>query len=144
VPVFSSGGFDSLTAKYDFAEEIAASDRPVTVLHIGDLDPSGVHMPLALAEDVGAFVRELGGDVEFHRAAVTPEQVRKLRLSTAPPKKEDDRAFIGQTCQAEAIAPDQFAHIVREAIDSRTDKRILNRVLNREKRERAELVKRLT
>jgi hypothetical protein len=30
------------------------------------------------------------------------------------------------------------------AIEARTDKRILNRVLKREKRERAELVKRLT
>jgi hypothetical protein len=33
---------------------------------------------------------------------------------------------------------------VREGIESRTDKRILDRVLRREKRERNELVKRLT
>ena len=47
VPVISGGGFDFLTAKHDFAEEIAAGDRPVTVLHIGDLDPSGAHLYLA-------------------------------------------------------------------------------------------------
>jgi hypothetical protein len=105
-------------------------------------------MPLALAEDVEAFVDELSlggeGEVEFYRLAVTPEQVRRLRLPTAPPKKSDKRAYRGPTCQAEAIAPDELAHIVRDAIESRTDERILDRVLKREKRERAELVKRLT
>ena len=141
--IWQRGGFDSLTAKYDFAEEIAAGDRPVVVLHVGDLDPSGAHMPLALAEDVTAFVHELGGDVEFYRLAVTPAQVKRLKLPTAPAKKSDKRAFRGQTCQAEAIAPDELARIVREAIESRTDKRTLARVLKREKRERAALVKRL-
>ena len=69
--------------------------------------------------------------------------MRRLRLPTAPPKGSDKRAFRGQTCQAEAITKDELARIVRDAIDSRTDKRILDRVLKREKRERAELLKRL-
>jgi hypothetical protein len=143
VPVFSSGGFDSLTAKYDFAEKIAEGGRPVTVLHIGDHDPSGGHLYLALKEDIEAFVNELGGEVEFTRLAVTPEQVKRLRLPTAPPKKSDKRAFRGQTCQAEAIAPNELARIVRDAIEARTDKRILDRVLKHEKRERNALLKRL-
>ena len=144
VPVISSGGFDSLTTKHSLAEDIAASDRPVEVLHIGDHDPSGAHMFLALAEDIEAFVRELGGEVAFHRLAVTPAQVKRLRLPTAPAKESDKRAFRGQTCQAEAIAPDELASIVRDAIESRTDKRALDRVLRRETRIRAALVKRLT
>lgn len=74
VPVISGGGFDSVTAKHNLAEDLAADDRPVTVLHIGDHDPSGAHLFLAFAEDVQAFMRELGGEVEFHRLAVTPEQ----------------------------------------------------------------------
>jgi hypothetical protein len=53
------------------------------------------------------------------------------------------RAFHGETCHAEAIAPDELARVVRKAIDSRTDLGILDRVLKREKRDRAALIKRL-
>jgi hypothetical protein len=76
-------------------------------------------------------------------AAVTRKQIRELRLPTAPSKKDDKRAFAGKTCQAEAIAPDELARIVREGIESRTDKVTLDRVLKREKRDRAVLIKRL-
>lgn len=72
VLVFSSGGFDSLTEKHRFAEQVARSERPVEVLSVGDLDVSGAHMPLALSEDVQAFVDELGGSATFTRLAVTP------------------------------------------------------------------------
>jgi hypothetical protein len=58
---------------------------------IGDLDPSGVHMPLALSEDVAAFARDYGGEVSFHRLAVTPEQVAALNLPSAPPKPTGTR-----------------------------------------------------
>ena len=47
------------------SREIAGGDWPVDVLHIGDLDPSGVHMPLALAEDVEAFVDGLAARWRF-------------------------------------------------------------------------------
>ena len=38
VSVISGGGFDSLTAKHDLAQEIAKSVRPVRLLHVGDYD----------------------------------------------------------------------------------------------------------
>ena len=143
VPVISGGGFDSVTAKYNLAKDLAAYDSPVEVLHIGDHDPSGAHIFLALKEDIKAFVDTLGGEVEFHRLAVTPTQMKRLKLPTAPAKKSDKRAFHGKTCQAEAIAPDDLARIVRDAIESRIDKRTRDRVLRREKRERSALIKKL-
>lgn len=103
VPVFSSGGFESVTEKHAFAAEIAADRRPTEVLHIGDHDPSGAHLYLALAEDVAAFAADLGGSVTFTRLAVTPEQINALDLPTAPAKATDRRAFAGATCQAEAM-----------------------------------------
>ena len=147
VPVLSSGGFDSVTEKHGFAQEIADDGRPTEVLHIGDHDPSGAHMFIALAEDVEAFTRELGGGVGFTRLAVTPEQISDLGLETQVKKVTDNRAFGGRTtrtCQAEAIAPDVLARIVREAIESRIDHKALQRVLAREKRVRQELVAKLS
>jgi hypothetical protein len=145
VPVLSSGGFESVTEKHSFAEEIAEDGRPTEVLHIGDYDPSGARMFIALMEDIEAFARELGGSVTFTRLAVTPDQIRKLRLETQPKKTiARDRAFGSKwTCQAEAIAPDALAQIVRKAIEDRIDKKALRRVLAREKRVQKELIAKL-
>jgi len=78
------------------------------VLHLGDYDPSGVHLFKALAEDVGAMIESLDGNVPlFYRLAVTPEQIGELALPSAPPKKTDRRAFDADyTVQCEAIPPD--------------------------------------
>lgn len=68
IPVQSSGGFDSLTAKHALAEFL--SEWPAAeVLHIGDHDPSGVHVFSSLAEDVRAICadREHDVDVAFTR-----------------------------------------------------------------------------
>jgi hypothetical protein len=138
--VMSSGGFESTTEKHRFAAELADQDRPTEVLDIGDHDPSGAHKFLSFMEDVEAFARELGGEVTMTRLAVTPEQVRRYGLPTAPPKATDKRAFRGQTCQAEALAPDVLADILRTAIEDRVDRQVLDRVS--EQRIRRSLTKR--
>jgi hypothetical protein len=144
IAVQSSGGFDSLTAKYGmagFLGECAAAE----VLHIGDHDPSGVHVFASLAEDVRAICRDLGHAVEiaFTRLAVTPEQITQLGLPTAPPKPTDRRSFEGEAVQAEAIPPDVLATIVHEAIERRLDHAALDLVLAAEQRAKGELLARL-
>ena len=143
VTVMSGGGFDSVTDKHRFAEELVGHAVPTEVLHIGDHDPSGVSMFLAFLEDVEAFMRSLGGEATFTRLAVTPTQIEELGLPTAPPKETDRRAFSGETCQAEALAPDVLAATLRVAIEQRIDRDIYQRVLRREKRERQKLINRL-
>jgi hypothetical protein len=131
ITVMSSGGFESVT------------DQPTEVLDIGDQDASGAHKYLAYCEDIIAFTRELGGEATFTRLAVTPQQIHDLRLPTAPPKPTDRRAFRGQTCQAEAIAPDVLADILRSAIEARIDHAAYARVLRHERKVRRELIARL-
>lgn len=143
VPVYSSGGFDSVTAKHDVAEEFSALGSAV-VLHVGDLDPSGVHMFGSLDEDVRAFLEAMGGSVQFTRLAVTRDHVAEFNLPTAPPKKTDRRKFTGDTVQAEAIPPDELARIVRDAILVRLDREILAGVLKVEQEERSRLVSRVS
>jgi hypothetical protein len=142
IEVRSGGGFDSLTDKHKFAAALAAEDRPVEVLHIGDHDASGVSMFLAYLEEVEAFTRELGGQATFTRLAVIPEQTAAYDLPTAPPKPTDKRAFAGQTCQAEALAPDVLANILLRAIEERLDRRAYDKVLRREQKIRRELSQR--
>lgn len=141
VPVLSSGGFDSLTAKYDLAQEIAAIDCPCEVLHIGDHDPSGVHLFSSLAEDLQTMAHGLGGYIPtFVRLAVTPDQMAEMNLPTAPAKKTDRRAFDGETTQAEAIPPDELTAILRNAIVTRQDPIARADVLDAEAAAQAELL----
>jgi hypothetical protein len=49
LPVISSGGFESVTEKRALALDLSQYAEPVEVLHIGDHDPSGAHLFLALA-----------------------------------------------------------------------------------------------
>jgi hypothetical protein len=68
---------------------------------------------------------------------VTPEQIERYALPTAPPKATDNRAFSGETCQAEGLAPNVLANILRAAIEQRIDRSVYEKVLRRERRVRA-------
>ena len=127
VPVYSSGGFDSLTAKKRLADRICDMEKPAVILHLGDYDPSGVSIFDSVAADVSAFVEadKPHGlvSVEFERVALTREQVHAHDLPTAPAKATDSRSknWTGGTCQLEALPPDVIADILKEAIERRID-----------------------
>lgn len=143
LPVLSSSGFDSLTMKYELAQDIIDDERPTVVLHIGDLDPSGVCIFDSIEADVMAFV---GSDqrLRFKRIALTPEQVVLYDLPTSPPKATDKRGEgITETCQAEALPPDTLAQIVKAAVQEYIDdgQYALDRYM--EEQERAHLIEKL-
>ncbi|MCE7902124.1 MAG: hypothetical protein DYH20_05540 [Gammaproteobacteria bacterium PRO9] len=158
VPVISSGGFDSVTCKHDMGRALAA--EPATILHLGDHDPSGVHIFTSLAEDVTAFSTAFSDDpmgrmaavfddlpdlspLDFVRLAVTPEQAEAHCLPSAPPKPTDRRRFSGMTWQCEALPPDVLANIVHDAILERLEPDTYNARLAEEQALRDELTARL-
>ncbi len=117
VPVLSSSGFDSVTAKYDLACEIIAAEKPTIVWHIGDHDPSGQHVYQSVAEDVLGFAEGRHHGISFQRLAVTQQQIAEYGLPESPAKETDGRTFNGDgTVQCEALPPDVLAQIVREAL----------------------------
>jgi hypothetical protein len=157
VTVQSAGGYDGVNVKHDLAAW--ACEQPTTILHIGDLDPSGEDMFTVIKEDVGAFVSDMAiedhgeargrwivgnVDVEAVRVAATREQAIAMNLPTAPAKDTDSRTknFKGLgddskgTVQCEAIPPDQLRDIVREAIEARIDRGAFEQNLAREETER--------
>ncbi|WP_344678880.1 hypothetical protein [Saccharopolyspora taberi] len=140
LPTYSGGGFDGLAGKHDAAERAAACGVETVVLHVGDLDPSGIHLFSALAEDVAAFAAAAGGRIRFERIAVTTDQVERYALPTAPPKASDRRSFTGTTTtQAEALPPDVLAAVVRAAIEAHRDPDVHQAALAREEAERSAL-----
>lgn len=142
VVVYCSGGFESVCAKHDAAARIACREVPTRVLSIGDYDPSGLSILDAAAEDVAAFVAELGGTPpSVKRLAVTEEQITRYGLETAPQKATDRRgALMFRTVQAEAISPTLLTDLVRAGVEEAVDLRVLGRVRARAERERQRVI----
>jgi hypothetical protein len=149
VPVYSSGGFSSLTAVRQIVERAIDRTHPTVLLHVGDHDPSGVSIFESIAEDVAAFVERdriiANQRVTAQRVALTDEQVGELSLPMAPAKPGDSRSgsWSGETCQLEALAPDKLADIVRDAIIGWFDLGPLQNVIDSERLDRAELLRAL-
>jgi hypothetical protein len=145
IAVLSSGGFDSLTDKHRLAHEWAAGDQPVSVVHFGDHDPSGVACFVAMAEDIEAFAAAYSGDVDFTRIAVTAEQARALGLASTPPKPSDKRGVFSdtETWQLEALDPADLAAILRRTIEARLDRAVYDQVLRDEAKSRQGVLSRL-
>jgi hypothetical protein len=149
VPVYSSGGFSSLTAVRTIVDRAIERDQPTVILHVGDYDPSGVSIFESAMADVAAFVEEdriiMSQSVTASRVALTEDQVYIYDLPTAPAKTSDSRsaAWKGETCQLEALAPDLLAVTVREAIEQWFDADKLRAVVGLEAGERVDLLRAL-
>ncbi|WP_327359824.1 hypothetical protein [Streptomyces sp. NBC_01304] len=141
VTVYGSGGFESVAAKHDAAQRIAARPVVTTVLSLGDLDPSGWSIVDAAADDVAVFAEQLGAEPPtVSRLAVTEQQVRRYQLPTAPQKATDRRgAHMEATVQAEALSPAQLTTIVRTGLEAVLDLDQLAWVRRRSTAEREQL-----
>jgi hypothetical protein len=147
IPVYSGGGYSSLTAVRQIADRVLAENVPTLLLHVGDYDPSGEDIFKSMTEDAAAFVR---ADrtvhtiyLEAERVALTAEQVKDYGLPTAPPKATDGRSRNwtgGGTCQLESLPPDDLATIVRTAIEEHFELDIYREVIAMERDDRAELL----
>lgn len=170
VPVYSTGGFSSVTVTYEIADRALHRDKPTVFLHVGDYDPSGESIFDAMTRDAQAFLlnrlywrldederEELfpGGSLTYgadlpvghpnllaRRVALTEEQVDSYGLPTAPPKATDSRSvnWYGETCQLEAMPPDTLADVIRDAIAHELDYDVLDTIREAEERERRQIV----
>ena len=145
VPVYSAGGFVSLTAVRQIVDRAIGRNGPTVLLHVGDFDPSGEAIFGHIAEDVVAFVQEdriiESQQVIPLRLALTLEQVELYGLATAPAKANgsDSAKWRCGTCQFEALAPDDLASIIRTGIEARLDLPRLRREINAEHADQREI-----
>ncbi len=140
IAAYSSGGFDSVTTKHDAGARLAGLDRPAVVLSVGDYDPSGCSKVDSAAEDMAAFADGYDPDHEpiiFDMIAITPDQIDRYDLPTAPAKPTDRRGGdFGATVQVEALTPPMIAHEVEAAIVTYRDQAAHDRTLARQRAER--------
>jgi hypothetical protein len=120
VSLYPCGGFASISFVHEAAEEINNRDdeRPVTVFYIGDYDPAGVLIDVALERELR---EHLDPDIElnFVRLGITPEQIEAYDLPTKARKKTEKRApEIERTVEAEAMPANMMRRILRDAVEA--------------------------
>jgi hypothetical protein len=120
VPLYVTRGFASLSYLQSAAEHADADGRPVSILLLTDLDPSGIAIAEHVEEELND--RAVDVDIKVERLAVTPVQVRAWSLPTRPTKDGDTRAarFIddyGVGCtELDAIEPGMLRGLISAAI----------------------------
>lgn len=158
VPLFSNGGNNSISAQRQVVEHAVDHDVPLVLLHVGDFDPYGESIFTAFVENAQAFLEEdriIGSQrIEPVRVALTDTQVRTRGLptqSTNMPKGKPHATirerwiarYGDRTCQAEALAPNVLADVVRDAIEDRLDLGRYRQEIETEKRDQTALYRAL-
>ncbi|WP_051809913.1 hypothetical protein [Actinoplanes subtropicus] len=127
VGLFSCRGQASKDFAHSAAEQYVAVGKPVTVLYVGDFDPSGLAIPRSLEERLRHYSRG-SVPIDFRRCALTVEDVRAGGLVQHEANAADKSyARYAETCQAlgldstlstevEALAPETLRSRLEEQI----------------------------
>jgi hypothetical protein len=134
-------GFGSATTVHDIAED--QDDRPLSIIYVGDYDPSGMHMS---EQDLPDRLTRYGGDhVLLYRIAVVKADLDDLSTFPASDKRKDPRYkwFVRnhgkRCCDLDAMDPNDLRDRVEEAIKNEIDWEARKRCDTCEKAERESL-----
>ena len=120
-------GYSSATALQSVARETQRNPKPLTILYVGDWDPSGLNMSEG---DIPSRLRRYAGEATIHRIALNHQDVteRDLPHFEAATKKGDSRYqwFVeryGNRCwELDALPPPDLRERVENAILEHLDR----------------------
>lgn len=120
-----SRGYSSYSYVKKGVERINAHEKPVKILYLGDIDPSGMDIERDLAD---RLMRYGSDDVTVERVALTLDQIQQYSLPPMPAKTSDPRLakFIADTggteaVELDALEPPVLQELIRNAIDAEID-----------------------
>lgn len=120
VDLYPCGGFTSLSFVHAAAQFHNASHdkRPLVIVYVGDYDPAGVLIDVALQRELREHLR---GDIEldFRRIGINEEQIELYDLPTKPRKDGDKRSqHVTYSVEAEAMPARDLRGILRLEVES--------------------------
>jgi hypothetical protein len=127
VPYIACIGYMSLTEMWDASQRILAQQnegKDVTLIHLGDHDPSGKDMTRDIVDRLTMFTY---GAIDVQRIALNIDQVHTLNLLPNPAKVTDSRAaayiaeFGTSSWELDAMPPDVLSTLITEAVLSYRD-----------------------
>lgn len=146
VVTYPSRGYSSFTKVYEAINKRFSlyDDRPITILHFTDHDPSGLNM----TEDIQSRLYRYGSHAKVNRIALTYQQVRQFSLESMPTKIRDSRwreysSQYGNQCwELDALPPNELQNIIRDAIKAHIDVSRWNKTFKEIEKEKRSLQKR--
>ncbi len=154
VPYFSCRGYVSQSAMWEAAQRINSAVcwndtekymekgiRKAIIIHLGDHDPSGVHM----SEDIQNRLTLFGTTAKVDRIALTIKQVKKYKPPPNPTKEKDTRSgpYIkkyGKVCwELDALDPKTLISLIETAVKKYTEADKREELLNRQTFEKSQL-----
>lgn len=135
VPLLAARGYPSVSIVREMTLEhvlpAIKQGQDVTVLHLGDHDPSGIDMTRDLRERIELFVdnrqRAEMVNLEIKRIALTMEQIEEVNPPPNPAKVTDSRfvgyqqAFGDESWELDALEPEYINALVRREIEALID-----------------------
>ena len=128
-----------------FIEASARGQKPI-LLHLGDLDPSGVAIPKAIKKNL---YNRHDVDVEVWRVALNPDQVKKFEIPESPdavkPKDPNIKTWLqeygsGQAAvELDGLHPQTLQDITRDALKSVYNMSEFEKEMEAERKERETL-----
>lgn len=127
VPYFACRGYVSQSAQYEAGKRVAARQeegKRVTIVHLGDHDPSGIDMTRDNDDRLTMFAR-MGVHVE--RVALNMNQIEEHRPPPNPAKESDSRfknyrdRFGDESWELDALDPSVIDQLLEEEISDRVD-----------------------
>lgn len=127
---FSCRGYNSQSEMWGAARRIGGlikGGQTVTILHLGDHDPSGIDMTRDIRSRLKMFLGERFAKLEIVRIALNMRQVNKYNPPPNPAKAQDSRyrdyvEKFGRDCwELDALTPNQIHALIQNSIDRRRD-----------------------
>lgn len=114
VSLYPCGGFASASYAWQAAQGYAPY-QAVEIVYVGDYDPAGVLVDVALARELPTLTTT---PIRFDRVAVNENQIAEFDLPTKPRKATDTRApEVDDTVEAEAMPAPTLRALVRDAVE---------------------------
>lgn len=128
VPHFACKGYTSQSEMWDAGHnrlrQQVRTGKKITILHLGDHDPSGIDMTRDIRERLSMFV---GSRVEIVRLALNMDQVERYQPPPNPAKMTDTRfegyadLYGDESWELDALSPDVIADLIERQVMNRLD-----------------------
>lgn len=122
VDLYPAGGFSSISFAHDAAQAINAEfkmiPRPTMVYYVGDYDPAGVLIDVALERELRAHLAPRV-ELVFERIGISRDQIEQYDLPTKPRKESDKRSpQVEYAVEAEAMPANILRELLRNKIEA--------------------------
>jgi hypothetical protein len=144
-------GYSSASTMYELAKRIEyriKHGKIAKILYMGDHDPSGIDMTRDIVERIKEFLPEEYAQYFYVKhLALSMNQIKKFNPPPNPAKITDPRAkryiekYGNKSWELDALEPKILTEIATNGIEEEMDKSKYNAWIEREDREKQELIK---